>query len=114
MTKKTDIATNEAQEPARLIMREWTDDEIIENAMAGGKKPENYDDETLKKHLYEQERPNIASLVGGRIVSIMEVDSNGMLGLVVENMNQQGRALVMFTKEPLNPEPGFAFATTIK
>lgn len=102
-----------SQEPRKMLAHEWTIDEINEHMMAGGQmleQPVSYDIEKLAQTLKKWEKPNLAALVGATIVGVAE-SSEGTIGVIVVDANQITKTVAWFTKEPMNPEPGFAFFT---
>lgn len=102
-----------SQEPRKMLAHEWTIDEINEHMMAGGQmleQPVSYDIEELTQTLKKWEKPNLAALVGATIVGVAE-STEGAIGLIVVDANQITKTVAWFTKEPMNPEPGFAFFT---
>lgn len=102
-----------SQEPRKMLAHEWTIDEINEHVMAGGQmleQPVSYDIEELTQTLKKWEKPNLAALVGATIVGVAE-STEGAIGLIVVDANQITKTVAWFTKEPMNPEPGFAFFT---
>ena len=112
--KKANRSIEEApQEPRKMQAREWTDEEVIEHMMAGGKmldQPASFDIEELTQTLKKWEKPNMAALVGATIVGVAE-SPEGAIGVIVVDANQITKTVAWFTKEPMNPEPGFAFFT---
>ena len=112
--KKANGSIEEApQEPRKMQAREWTDEEVIEHMMAGGKtldQPASFDIEELTQTLKKWEKPNMAALVGATIVGVAE-SPEGAIGVIVVDANQITKTVAWFTKEPMNPEPGFAFFT---
>ena len=112
--KKANGSIEEApQEPGKMQAREWTDEEVIEHTMAGGRmldQPASFDIEELTQTLKKWEKPNMAALVGATIVGVAE-SHEGAIGLVVVDANQITKTVAWFTKEPMNSEPGFAFFT---
>lgn len=102
-----------SQEPRKMLGHEWTIDEINEHVMAGGQmleQPVSYDIEELEQTLKKWEKPNLAALVGATIVGVAE-SPEGAIGVIVVDANQITKTVAWFTKEPMNPEPGFAFFT---
>ena len=102
-----------SQEPRKMLGHEWSDDEINEHMMAGGQileQPVSYDIEELAQTLKKWEKPNLAALVGATIVGVAE-SPEGAIGVIVVDANQITKTVAWFTKEPMNPEPGFAFFT---
>ena len=102
-----------SQEPRKMLAHEWTIDEINEHVMAGGQmleQPVSYDIEELEQTLKKWEKPNLAALVGATIVGVAE-SPEGAIGVIVVDANQITKTVAWFTKEPMNPEPGFAFFT---
>ena len=102
-----------SQEPRKMLAHEWTIDEINEHVMAGGQmleQPVSYDIEELEQTLKKWEKPNLAALVGATIVGVAE-SHEGAIGVIVVDANQITKTVAWFTKEPMNPEPGFAFFT---
>lgn len=102
-----------SQEPRKMLGHEWSDDEINEHMMAGGQmleQPVSYDIEELAQTLKKWEKPNLAALVGATIVGVAE-STEGAIGVIVVDANQITKTVAWFTKEPMNPEPGFAFFT---
>ena len=112
--KKTNGSIEEApQELKKMQAREWTDEEVIEHTMAGGRmldQPASFDIEELTQTLKKWEKPNMAALVGATIVGVAE-SPEGAIGVIVVDANQITKTVAWFTKEPMNPEPGFAFFT---
>ena len=112
--KKTNGSIEEApQEPGKMQAREWTDEEVIEHMMAGGKtldQPASFDIEELTQTLKKWEKPNMAALVGATIVGVTE-SPEGAIGMIVVDADQITKTVAWFAKEPMNPEPGFAFFT---
>lgn len=97
----------------KMLRHEWSDDEINEHMMAGGQmleQPVSYDIEELAQKLKKWEKPNLAALVGATIVGVAE-SPEGAVGVIVVDANQITKTVAWFTKEPMNPEPGFAFFT---
>ena len=106
-------AKDEPHEPRKMQAREWTDEEVIEHMMAGGKmldQPASFDIEELTQTLKKWEKPNMAALVGATIVGVTE-SPEGAIGMIVVDADQITKTVAWFTKEPMNPEPGFAFFT---
>ena len=102
-----------SQEPRKMLAHEWTIDEINEHVMADGQmleQPVSYDIEELAQTLKKWEKPNLAALVGATIVGVAE-SPEGAIGVIVVDANQITKTVAWFTKEPMNPEPGFAFFT---
>lgn len=102
-----------SQEPRKMLVHEWTIDEINEHVMAGGQmleQPVSYDIEELTQTLKKWEKPNLAALVGATIIGVAE-STEGAIGVIVVDANQITKTVAWFTKEPMNPEPGFAFFT---
>ena len=103
-----------SQEPRKMLKREWNDDEINEHLMAGGSLPQEsgLDRAEVAKSFKEWEKPNLAALVGSTIIGVAE-SSAGAIGLIVTDANRSAKAVAWFAKEPLSPEPGFAYITEI-
>ena len=93
-----------------MLKREWSDDEINEHLMAGGSlsQESGLDLAEVIKGLKDWEKPNLAALVGSTIISVAE-SPMGAIGLIITDANRSSKAIVWFAKEPLNPEPGFAY-----
>lgn len=103
-----------SQEPRKMLDREWSDDEINEHLMAGGSLPQEsgLDRAEVAKSFKEWEKPNLAALVGSTIIGVAE-SSAGAIGLIVTDANRSAKAVAWFAREPLSPEPGFAYITEI-
>lgn len=99
-----------SQEPRKMLKREWSDDEINEHLMAGGSlsQESGLDLAEVIKGLKDWEKPNLAALVGSTIIGVAE-SPMGAIGLIITDANRSSKAIVWFAKEPLNPEPGFAY-----
>ena len=107
-------AQGDAQEPNKMLKRKWSDDEINEHLMAGGSLPQEsgLDRAEVAKSFKEWEKPNLAALVGSTIIGVAESPMGG-IGLIVTDANRSAKAVAWFAKEPLSPEPGFAYITEI-
>ena len=103
-----------SQEPRKMLGHEWSDDEINEHLMAGGSLPQEsgLDRAEVAKSFKEWEKPNLAALVGSTIIGVAE-SSAGAIGLIVTDSNRSAKAVAWFAREPLSPEPGFAYITEI-
>ena len=103
-------AQSDVQEPRKMLKREWSDDEINEHLMAGGSlsQESGLNLAEVVKSLKDWEKPNLAALVGSTIIGVAE-SPMGAIGLIVTDANRSSKAIVWFAKEPLNPEPGFAY-----
>jgi hypothetical protein len=112
--KKANGSIEEApQELKKMQAREWTDEEVIEHIMAGGRMLDqmaSFDIKELTEMLKKWEKPNMAALVGATIVGVAE-SPEGAIGVIVVDTDKITKTVAWFTKEPMNPEPGFAFFT---
>ena len=103
-----------SQELRKMLGHEWSDDEINEHLMAGGSLPQEsgLDRAEVAKSFKEWEKPNLAALVGSTIIGVAESPMGG-IGLIVTDANRSAKAVAWFAREPLSPEPGFAYITEI-
>ena len=104
-----------SQAPRKMLGHEWSDDEINEHLMAGGSLPQEsgLDRAEVAKSFKEWEKPNLAAIVGSTIIGVAESPMGG-IGLIVTDANRSAKAVAWFAREPLSPEPGFAYITEIK